>query len=346
MRAVVVTKPGQVKIADLPIPEVGPYQVRVKTEAACLCNATDGKLVTGHFPGVNDYPLVLGHESVGIVDVVGEKVRNFKMGDRVVGGLLFDFGVEGYASGWGGFCEYTLANDHDAMVEDGVANEANGWVEVYEIQRPVDADISVEDALMLCTWREVYGGIDDFHLTADDDILIFGAGPVGLSFIKFCKILGLNYVGLVDPLSHKREKALAMGADAVFAPDDPKLATITEDRGKKFDAVIDAVGNPKIINGALPLVKLGGSICVYGVVADEAFTLQKSKGPYNFNLFIHQWPTRRREKEAQSPLCNWIRKGKISAKDFITHDFPLEEVDQAMQAVKKGNVLKAVLRYY
>ena len=255
MRAVVVTKPGQVEVAELPMPEVGPYQVRVKTEAACLCNATDGKLVAGHFPGVNDYPLVLGHESVGIVDAVGEKVRNFKMGDRVVGGLLFDFGVEGYAPGWGGFCEYTLANDHDAMVEDGVADEANGWVEVYEIQRPVDADISVEDALLLCTWREVYGGIDDFHLTAGDDILIFGAGPVGLSFIKFCKILGLNYVGLVDPLPHKREKALAMGADAVFAPDDPKLATITEDRGKKFDAVIDAVGNPKIINGALPLVK-------------------------------------------------------------------------------------------
>ena len=345
MRAVVVTKPGQVEIAELPIPEVGPYQVRVKTEAACLCNATDGKLVAGHFPGVDTYPLVLGHESVGIVDKVGEKVRNFKMGDRVVGGLLFDFGVDGYGSGWGGFCEYTLANDHDAMVEDGVADEANGWVEVYEIQRFVDSDIPVEDALMLCTWREVYGGIDDFQLKAGDDILIFGAGPVGLSFIKFCKILGINYIGLVDPLPHKREKGLAMGADEVFAPDDPKLATIVEDRGKKFDAIIDAVGSPRIINNALPLVKMGGSVCVYGVIANDAFTLEKGKGPYNFNLFIHQWPTRRREKEAQGPLCDWIRQKKITAAEFITHEYPVEEVAQAMQAVKEGTVLKAVLRY-
>ena len=90
---------------------------------------------------------------------------------------------------------------------------------------------------------------------------------------------------------------------------------------------------------------MGGSVCVYGVVADDEFTLKKGQGPYNFNLFIHQWPTRRREKEAQGPLCDWVREGKITAKEFITHDYSLEEVSQAMQAVKEGTVLKAVLRY-
>jgi D-arabinose 1-dehydrogenase-like Zn-dependent alcohol dehydrogenase len=64
MRAVVVTKPGTVEIVDLGKPEPGPYQAVVCTEAAYLCNATDGKLVAGHFPGVDAYPLVLGHEDV------------------------------------------------------------------------------------------------------------------------------------------------------------------------------------------------------------------------------------------------------------------------------------------
>ncbi len=346
MRAVAVMEPGRVELVDLPEPTPGPYQVRVRTEAACLCNATDGKLVAGHFPGVDKYPLVLGHESVGVVDAVGEKVRNFKLGDRAVGGLLFDFGDPKYSSGWGGFCELTLACDHDAMVEDGVADPEHGWIEVYEIQRPVAPDIPVEDALMLCTWREVYGGFGDFSLKPHDHILVFGAGPVGLSFVKFGKLFGLDYIAVADPLPNKREKALAMGADAVFAPDSPELVSeITNTRNRPLDAVIDAVGNAAIANAALPWIKLGGSICIYGVIAEEAITLDKGKGPYNFNLFMHQWPTRWREKAAQEPLCQWIREGKISSAEYITHDFPVEKVNDALAAVGRGEVIKAVLRY-
>jgi len=345
MRTVAVVEPGQVEIVEVPEPSPEPYQVRVKTEVACLCNATDGKLVAGHFPGVDDYPLILGHESAGIVDAVGEKVRNFQIGDRAIGGLLFEFGDPKYSSGWGGFCEYTLANDHDAMVEDGVADEQHGWFEVYEIQRPVPADISVEDAAMLCTWREVYGGFGDFNLQAGDDILIFGAGPVGLSFLKFGKLLGLGYIAVVDPLPNKREKALAMGADAVFAPDSSELPKLTQTRGKPLDAVIDAVGQPAIANAALPLIKMGGSICIYGVIADETITIAKAQGPYNFNLYMHQWPTRFREKAAMEPLCEWIRQGKIRSAEFLTHEFPLEQINDALTAVSEGKVIKALMRY-
>ena len=87
-------------------------------------------------PASIKYPLVLGHESTGIVQAVGPRVRNFQPGQRVIGGLLFDFSDPRFASGWGGFCDYTLVNDHDAMVADGVADAAHGWLECYEIQRP------------------------------------------------------------------------------------------------------------------------------------------------------------------------------------------------------------------
>jgi len=345
MRAVAVVEPNRVELVDLSEPAPGPYQVRVRTEAACLCNLTDGKLVAGKFPGVEDYPLILGHEDAGIVDAVGAKVRNFKEGDRVVGGLVFDFGDPEYAAGWGGFCEYTLATDHDAMVEDGVADEEHGWFEVCEIQRPVPPDIPVEEAVILCTWREVHGGFGDFQLQEGDDILVFGSGPVGLSFTKFAKLLGLGYVGVVDPLENKRAKALELGADEVFAPGDPELESLIERRGRKLDAVIDAVGKGEIINLALPMIRMGGSICVYGVIAESSVTIEKGKGPYNFNLFIHQWPTRFREKAAMEPLCEWIRAGKLRADEFITHQFPLEQINDALAAVRDGQVIKAILRY-
>ncbi len=172
MLAVAVTKPNQLNLVEIPDPVPGPYEARIKTEAAALCNATDRKLIEGHFPGVEQYPLLLGHETVGIVDAIGSKVRSFKVGDRVIGGLLLNSTDPGYASGWGGFCQYTLAGDHKAMVADGVADEAHGWYEVYEIMRAVRPGISIEDALLLCTWREVYGAFGDFNLQPGDDILV------------------------------------------------------------------------------------------------------------------------------------------------------------------------------
>ncbi len=345
MRAVVVTEPGKVELAELKAPSPGPYQALVQTKVACLCNATDGKLVAGHFPGVDRYPLALGHEGAGVVVSVGPKVRSFGVGDVAIGGLLFEFSDPGLASGWGGFCEYTLVNDHDAMVADGVADERHGWLECYEIQRPVDKDIPLEAAALLCTWREVYGGFGDFQLNAGDSVLVFGAGPVGLSFVKFGKLLGLRWIGIVDPVEPKRALALAMGADAAFAPGSPDLASLRERLGRPLDAVIDAVGREEIVNGALPLIKMGGSIGLYGVLAADSLKIAKGSGPYNFNLFVHQWPTRRREREAQAPLCHWIREGRLDPAQFITHEYPVERIGEALACVQTGKVVKCLLRY-
>ncbi len=345
MRAVAVVKPGEVRVVEVGVPDPGPYQALVRTDVAVVCNATDGKLVQGHFPGVERYPLLLGHEGTGIVREVGSKVRSFTPGDRVIGGLVLDVPGGAYGSGWGGFCEYTLVNDHDAMVADGVADAAHGWVECHEIQRRVDPDIPAVEAALLCTWREVQGGLGDFRLEPGQRVLIFGAGPVGLSFVKLGRLAGLRWIGVVDPLPHKRARASLLGADAVFAPDDPAIGALGRDRGEGLDAVVDAVGRPAIANAALPLVKPGGSICVYGVISEGTILLEKAAGPYNFTLHVHQWPTRWREREAQQPLCAFIRQGRLSARDFVTHEFPVERIEEALQVIAAGDALKCLLRY-
>lgn len=345
MFTVTVTEPGKVDFAELPEPIPGPYQVKVKTEVATLCNATDRKLIAGHFPGIEKYPLLLGHESVGTVVAAGEKVRHFKMGDRLIGGLLLNPTAPEYQSGWGGFSEYTIAADHMAMVEDGVADGEHGWAEVNEIQLAVTKEIPLEAAVLLCTWREVYAGIDDFNLQKGNRIVIFGAGPVGLSFVQFTKLLGLNFVGVVEPVAAKREMALHFGADAVFEPESPELAALPTRLGGKLDAVIDAVGNEKIINAAMPLIKMGGSVCVYGVIDKPALQIEKGKAPYNFNLLVHQWPTRYREAAAQEPLVQWIQEGKIRHADFISAEYPIREIDEAIAYSNTGKGLKTLLRY-
>lgn len=345
MLSVAVVEPNQVELVEVPEPVPGPYQARIRTEVVSLCNATDRKLIEGHFPGIEAYPLLLGHETCGIVEAAGERVRNFQPGDRVVGGLLLNTTDPKYASGWGGFSEYILAGDHQAMVADGVATQEHGWFEVYEIMRSVPKSIPVEAAVLLCTWREVLAAFGDFNLGAGDDILVFGAGPVGLSFVKFARLLGLGYVGSVEFLAGKREKALQMGADEAFSPGDPALLDLLERRGKPFDAIIDAVGKEAIINQALPLVKLGGSICVYGVIDTPAILLNKNLGPYNFNLLVHQWPTRFRERAAQEPLIDWILAGKLSHTEFVSAEFPIRQINQAIELAKTGQPVKTILRF-
>lgn len=345
MFAVAVTQPNKIEMVQIPRPKPGPYEAVIRTEAACLCNMTDRKLIEAAFPGVDRYPLVLGHETVGIVEEVGDKVRSFRVGDRVVGGLLLTPTDPNYGSGWGGFCEYTLAGDHQAMVEEGVATPEHGWFEVYEIMRVVPPTIAVEDAVMLCTWREVYGAFDDFMLKAGDNILIYGGGPVGLSFVKFSRLLGLNEVYLVDRWQHKREKAMSMGATMAFGVDDPALRELLQTRRGQFDAVIDAVGKEEIINSALPLVKMGGSVCVYGVIDTPTIRLDKSAAPYNFNLLVHQWPTRARERAAQEPLIAWIHEGKLSYREFISAEFPIAEISQAYEWAMQNKAIKTLFRY-
>ncbi len=342
MFSIAVKEVGKLEMVNIPEPTPGPYEVKVKTEVATLCNATDRKLIDGHFPGVKDYPLLLGHESVGLVVETGEKVRNFKHGDRAIGGLLLNLTDKSFYSGWGGFSEYTIIKDHLAMVEDGVANEEYGWVEVNEIQTRITKEIPVEDAVMLCTWREVYGGLDDFQLKGDDvqKIIIFGAGPVGLSFLKMLKILGKEFIVIVDPLPEKRNLALQFGANKVYAPDAQRLQEL-----ENMDAVIDAVGNEGIINNGISMVKMAGSVCIYGVIDKPVIRIDKSPGPYNFNIYIHQWPTRVREVEAQKPLVEMIKRGELTYKDFITAEFPINKINEAVEFSRTTKGLKILLRY-
>jgi len=346
MNAVIVTKPGSFEFMDIPIPKPGPYQALVKNDRACVCNLTDSELLSGNFPGMEEaFPFALGHEDTGIVQEVGAKVKNFKPGDRTVGGLVFDLGVDSLETGWGGFCEYTLANDHEAMVENGVANKEHGWVEVYEIQTRVDPDISADQAVLLCTWREVLGAFRDFNLTPGDSVLIFGGGPVGLSFAKFGKLFGLGWIGLVDRHREKQDKALEFGVDAVFVPDDPAISELEKVRGEKLDAVIDAVGKPEIVNQTMPLVKRSGSFCIYGFLSGKSLHLDQGKADFNFNLYVHQWPTRLYEKEAQGPICDWLRRGQLTSAEFITHRFSIKDIDRAFEAVRERKVIKAILEY-
>lgn len=90
---------------------------------------------------------------------------------------------------------------------------------------------------------------------------------------------------------------------------------------------------------------MAGAICVYGVVASPTLTISKDSGPYNFTLFVHQWPTRSAEAAAQTPLIEWVRQGALSHTDFLTGEFPLHEAAQALRATEDPGAIKTLLRF-
>lgn len=338
MKSLAVTSPGILEIVETAIPCIDEYEVLVRTEASYICNGTDSAIIAGKMPGISSdgYPLLLGHESVGIVQKIGAKVRNFTIGDRAIGGLLLNI-ADTYKSGWGGHSEYTVICDIRAMIQDGAAPP--NFNETYKIMTTVPKDISPEQAGMLCVWREVYSGlVYDFGLKADDSVAVFGAGPVGLSFVRFMHLLGFTRIVVFDPVESKRALALGLGANKAAAPNNAEFDAL-----ERFDAVIDAVGSNGIINQALTMIKPAGKVCVFGVVKEKSVTIEKSDAPYNFQILFHQWPTRDYEYAAQEPLINWIRSGELRSEDFVTARFPFSKALEAVETLRNPGNIKTML---
>jgi len=344
MKTVIVTTPGHIEIQEVAIPEISPYQALVKTEMVAFCNATDSKLIAGKFPGEDTYPMALGHENVGVVEKLGSKVKNFTVGDRVIGGLISSFGKNEPHSAWGGFSEYVVVNDFDVLKEEGLATPEQGCWDSFEIQNRIPEDIAPEEGVISCTWREVLGAFRDFRLEPGKKVMIFGSGPVGLSFVKLGRLFGLGQIDIVDLLPAKLELAKQMGADHTYTPDQILTPEFIAEANRSYDAIIDAVGTDVIVNSGLPLLKMAGDMCIYGVMTKNPL-IDLSKAPLNFELHIHQWPTRSEERAAMITLTQWIREGKLSASEFISHRFKMDQILEAFEAIRKGEVIKTILTF-
>ena len=202
------------------------------------------------------------------------------------------------------------------------------------------------DAVMLITLREVLSNVKYFGIEKDKPVVIFGCGPVGLTFIKMCKMVGANPVIAIARNEPKRKNALDGGADIAL---NSKECDITKEIRDMFTQgvpfVIDAVGSEDVVNDAMGLICDRGEICCYGVPRKEEMHIDFSKADYNWVLNFQQFPRKDEEAAAHSEVIQWIREGKINLKDYISDYFSFDDVieayDKAMnkQVLKKGIVV-------
>jgi len=341
MRGVVVYRDGTIKVEKLPMPKIGAYQALVQNLSCGICNGTDLKLIHGTFKGFDTYPAVLGHESVGRVMEIGKHVTTFKPGDLVLRSILETVGDDRYASGWGSFAEYGVVGDIAAMKRDGRTD----YYDIYLAQQTVPSHFDVHQAVMLITLKEVASGLARFGVSASSSVLIHGAGPVGLSMVRFCKLKGAGPIVVSEPHAARRQKAAELGADMVIDPKSEELvARAKAIQANGFDFVIDAVGINRLMNDSLKIVKFNGKVGVYGIAAETKAEIDWKEAPYNWAIHFVQWPTFEDEASVHDEVISLVESGKINLADFVTHVIPqLDDFKKGLDLVTSQTGIKVTV---
>lgn len=322
MKAVIVESNGQVSLRDVPIPEINDYQALLKVQATAICG-TDLKILHNRLKGYSNYPTVLGHEAVGEVVSIGSKVHSFKVGDYVIHPGIYDRCGKYYTT-WGAMAEYAVVNDAAALIEGGFEINSPIFPDHAFSQKVIPREIHPVPATMIITFREVLSAIKRMRFQSGESIVIYGAGPVGLSFIRLCKIIGMSPIICVIRGSGKKQQALDAGADVVLVSSD---TDVDSEIRKMFplgvDVLLDAAGDPSLITKNLNLVRMFGKVCIYGVTPENKVMVDWSNAPYSFELLFSQWPDKREEAAVHDEIIEMMLDGRLNGMDFISdvYDF-------------------------
>jgi threonine dehydrogenase-like Zn-dependent dehydrogenase len=340
MKAVAVLEKGVVRVVDdAPMPVIGEYDALVRILACGFCNGTDLRIideqVTAH-QLLQPYPTLLGHEAIGVIEKVGPKVRNLAPGEKHV--FVRGGKTEGsrYTSTHGQMAEYGVLTDYAAMESDGEALPASA--RVYQTRVPDDFDIA--DGGIFLPLCECLSAVKNFGIDAGTDVLMYGAGPMGLAMMRYMHILGAKSVTVIDSVPERLQKAREVGkADRVinFAQEDADAAL----GGQLFDRVVDAVGLSSVLVSGSYHLKPFGVACSLGVLKkeDSLVNLPEVKN----NTLIHMLNFPYAELERLEENMGYIQKGQINPKDFYSHVMPMADVNEAIRLVREKKTLKVIL---
>jgi L-gulonate 5-dehydrogenase len=259
MKALVLEAPQQLKVGEWPTPRCGASDVLIRPIAAGIC-AGDMQHYGGRNP-YTKYPLVCGHEVCGEVVEVGGGVGRFKRGDRVV--IEPVVGCEtcypcrhGKPNCCMNFCLIGLHRP-GGYAELCVVPEANIHVVPPGLD-PVTASFAEPLAIGIHACRR--GSV-----AAGEYCFVLGAGPIGLAILEVAKKRGARVV-VTDINEDRLAFARELGAETLKA-DDKLLANVLEQTNHDgADVVIEATGNPKVVESTIDLVAFGGRVVIVGLV--------------------------------------------------------------------------------
>lgn len=339
MRGVAAVGGGDVELVrDVPVPEIGPYEALVRMKSCGFCNGTDFHIIRGEMSvEVDTFPTLLGHEGVGDIVELGGKVRNYKIGDRFMNPMIKLMPGTRYGCTWGAMCDYGIVQDQKAMVDDGEALSLLNPRQLECVQIPSDFDAI--DGGCLITLNECFSAARNFDVE-DKDVLVYGAGPMGLATMKYMRHLGARTIVAIDGVEERLALARSLsGADETinYTKVDKKEVL----KGRIFDRVIDIVGQTSILLEGSHLLKPYGIIGSMGVLRNTDAMVDVTKLKNNTRLQMLNFPYGQYDITAEN--IRLIEKGVIHPKDFYSHVMNVEDIQEAVRLVAEKEAVKVIL---
>jgi 2-desacetyl-2-hydroxyethyl bacteriochlorophyllide A dehydrogenase len=334
MQAVIFPAPHRVALDQVADPPCRSDEVIVQVAQVGICG-TDLHIYRGEYP--SDFPLIAGHEFAGKVVEVGKSVAQLRRGERVAVDPNLSCG-QCY------FCRQQEANH--CLDWQGIGITRPGAFAEY-VAVPARACYPIPDLLtdaqaafvepLSC----VIHALKRLRVWPGDEVLIFGAGPMGLLLVQALHHSGASQLVVVEKDASRRSLARDMGATAVLDPSPVRLESLGQLVPHGFAVVIDATGVPAVIEQALRFLKPRGQYLQFGV-APQGETIQWS--PYE--IFRNDWTI-----IGSFALCYtfqaaiaWLATRVVDVTPLVSHTLPLAAFPGAFQDFADGHTLKVHLR--
>jgi L-iditol 2-dehydrogenase len=327
-RAAVMTELEHIEIQELPEPEPGPRQAVVRIHAVGVCGSDTAYFKIGRIGDyVVDGPIVLGHEVSGEVAKVGSEVTNVSVGDRVAiepGTPCRD--CKECKAGRYHLCPdlvFLATPPYDGALMELMAIDARN---LY----PIPQEMSYEEGALLEPLSVGIWGCKRANLTAGDDVLVTGAGPVGLLAAATARAFGAGSVTVSDFSEFRIGLARKMG----FATETPDAAS-----DRTFDVLLECSGAPGALAAGMARLAPAGRAAMIGMPKQDV-PLPLAELNVNevslslVNRYNHTWPL----------AIELVSSGRIDVSELITHHFPLaESADALTLASRVKDSIKAVI---
>ncbi|MDQ1658443.1 MAG: S-(hydroxymethyl)glutathione dehydrogenase / alcohol dehydrogenase [Cryptosporangiaceae bacterium] len=332
----------------------GPGEVRVRVRAAGICHS-DLSARNGYLP--QPVPAVLGHEAAGDVIAVGEGVDDLAPGDRVIANWLPACGscsscVRGephlcIALVMMGYVQPRfLMGDTPVFGMTGVGAFAEeiviGRVSAVKIGDDVPYEVA---ALVGCGVMTGVGAvINTAQVRPGDTVLVIGCGGVGISAIQGARIAGASTIVAVDTVESKHETALRFGATHACTPDQLSDLSTEVTAGEGFDYAFDVVALPQTLRAAWVAARRGGAVVVVGAGrADHQIEFSPFELLFEGKRILSSMYGSANVPRDYPRLLDLWRAGRLDLEGMITHRLRLDDLDDGMNALGRGDVIRQVV---
>ena len=346
MRAGVYRGEGRVVVEELPVPEIGPGELLVRVHTCGVCGTDLKKIQYGLTPP----PRVFGHETAGTIAAVGAGVRDWQPGDRVAVYHHIPCGecfycqrqayahcptykrtgvTAGFEPAGGGYAEYARVMD---------------WIVPRGVTRIPDG-VSFEEASMVEPLNTVLKGLQVARAEAGEAMLVVGQGPIGLLFTQAARVLGLRVWG-TDLMPDRRALGESLGAEAVWDPRETDVPAAIGERteGRGADLAVVAVPNTDVVAQALECLRPGGRVLLFAQTRmGDPLTLDAGQVCANEKAVLGSYSA---DVDLNDRAADLVFSGKVQAAPLITHRFPLDEIEAALElaARPREGSLKVVVQ--